>query len=88
MLFRRDAGHRLEPVGEVGRPLLHRPVLHRVRHHAGDVRIQVLAQLHRPFQRLIRLLGQPLPHHTVIEHHAAEQLGDFLRRHAAFFRHA
>ena len=40
MLFGGDARHRLEPMGEVGRALLDRPVLHGVGHHARDLRVQ------------------------------------------------
>ena len=40
VLFGCDAGHGLEPVGEVGRALGQRPILHRVCDHVSDGRVE------------------------------------------------
>ena len=44
MLFRRHAGHWLEPVREVGCSFFDRPVFHRVRHDIGDIWFQRRAE--------------------------------------------
>ena len=72
MLFRRDTGHGLEPVGKMGDPLLHRPILHGVCHHIGHAGIQLFSKLHGPAQGFIGVLGKTLFHHLVIEYHTAK----------------
>ena len=52
------AGQRLEPVGVVGRALLHRPLLHRLGDRVGQRRVERLAARERPLQRLVDVLGQ------------------------------
>ena len=79
MLFGGDAGHRLEPVGEMGASALDGPVLHGVGHGVGDVDVELLAVLDRVPEGPVGLLGQALPHRAVIEHHAAEDVGEFVR---------
>ena len=74
VLLRRDARHGLEPVGEMGSPLLDGPILHSVGHHVGDTDIQTLADAHSRHQGAIGILGQPLPHHRVVEHLDSENL--------------
>ena len=79
-----DAGHRLEPVGEVGRALFNRPVLHCIGDHAGDLRIQRRALANGALERLVYVLGQPFLHHRFVENHAAEQLRNLIH---AFLSH-
>ena len=73
MLFRREAGHGLEPVGEMGCALLHRPFLH----GGGD------GICHRDIERSAVMDGLPdglvggfreaLAHHGVTEDKTSEQ---------------
>ncbi len=72
MLLGRQAGQRLEPVGEVGGAVLDRPVLHRGRDHVGHLRVQRLAPVDRPQQALVDLLRQPLAHDGTGKHIGAE----------------
>ena len=75
MLFRGNAGHRLEPVGVVGRALADGPVFHRVGDDVRDRLIERGALCHRLFERLEHVLGQTFLHDGFIEHHTAEQFG-------------
>ena len=79
-----DAGHRLEPVGEVGHALFNRPVLHRIGDHAGDLRIQRRALANGALERLVYVLGQPFLHNRLVENHAAEQFRNLIH---AFLSH-
>ena len=81
MLFRRDAGHGLEPVREVGDALFDRPVLHGVGHDVGHLQVQGLSVLNGLAQRFIGVLGQALAHCRVAKDQAAKQFRDV--RHAA-----
>ena len=76
VLLGRQAGHRLEPVGVVGRPPLHRPFLHRGGHDVGHVRVERGPLLDRVAQGLVHVLGQARPHHFIGEHIGAEELAD------------
>ena len=69
-----DARHWLEPVGKMRRALFDRPILHGVRHHTRYIGFQRPAFRHGLSQRLICLLRQPFPHHTVIKDQASEYL--------------
>ena len=60
----------------MGRAVLHGPVLHGVGHHIGHVQLQMGAQGHGLFQRLVHVFGQAGLHDGVVEHHAAEQVGN------------
>ena len=74
MLFRRDAGHGLEPVGVMGRAALDRPVLHGVRHHGSDLRGQTLVVMDRVDDLLIGLVRQAGLHDRLGKHHGTEYL--------------
>ena len=76
VLFRRDAGHRLEPMGVVGRALGDRPVLHCIGNHVCDGRVERPAFINCLLKRLVDILGQTFLHHVFIENHAAEHLRD------------
>ena len=52
-----DAGQRLEPMGEMGSAFFNSPVFHGVCDDASGIRIQLLTQFHRPFQRTIGIFG-------------------------------
>ena len=58
VLLGRDAGQRLEDVGEVGRPVLHGPVLHGRGDGVADARVQRQPLADRLLQRLEDGLGQ------------------------------
>ena len=62
MLLRRDAGKGLKPVGIMGRPVLHRPVLHGLGHHVRHGRRKLAALIHNFCNFIIDALGQPLSH--------------------------
>ena len=68
MLLRRYAGQWLEPVGIMGRAVVHRPLLHRVSNHVRDGGIQLVSLLDGLLQLLIRILGETLSHHRVVKH--------------------
>ena len=74
VLFGGDARHGLEPVGEVGGALLHRPVLHGVGDHVGNAHVQRMAEADGLDQRLIRFFGQPLLHDLTVEYVGCENL--------------
>jgi hypothetical protein len=67
MLLGRQPGHRLEDVAEVGRPLLDRPVLHRVGDRVGGGWVQRLTLLDRRLQRLEHRLREPRLLHLLRE---------------------
>src|SRR5262249_33220196 len=71
-----QAGHWVEQVREVGRPLFDRPVLHGVGNCVGDLRVQRGAELDRLLQRLEDWLGQPLALDRLGEDVLAEQVLD------------
>ena len=74
MLFRRYAGHGLEPVGIMGRALFQGPILHGVGHHARNGRVQRAAFLHGALQRLIGFLWQALLHHGIVKYGLAKSI--------------
>lgn len=74
VLFCSDPRHWLEPVGKMRRTLFDRPILHGVRHHIRYISFQRSAFRHGLSQRLICLLRQPFPHHTVIKDQTSEYL--------------
>ena len=81
MLFRRDSGHRLKPVCEMGRSLFNRPILHRIRNHICHRIVQPLSYFHRTLQLLIRLFRKPLPHHRIIENIRSKNSCDRIHKH-------
>ncbi len=76
MLLGRQAGHRLEPVREVGGPVLHGPLAHRGGDDVGDRRVERRALLDRIPQGLVDVLRQPRLHDLVGEDVDPEQLPD------------
>ena len=80
VLLGRQAGHRLEPVGEVRRPVLHRPFAHRGRDHVGDRRVERSAFLDRVSQRFVDIFGQTCLHHLIGKDIDAEKLTDRRRQ--------
>ena len=69
-----DAGEGLEPVGVVGGPLLHRPVLHGVGHNVGGGHADVAPVLHHVHDLPEHPLGQALPHDGGAEDVGTEDL--------------
>ena len=78
MLLGGDAGHRLEPVREVRRAVLQRPLLHRVCHDICHIDLQRRVLIDRLLQRLVHVLRQFCPHDPVIEDERPEQLGNLI----------
>ena len=76
VLLGRQAGHRLEPVGVVGGPALHGPLLHRGGGAVGDVRVERDAPLDRGAEGLVDRLGEARAHDLVGEDVDPEQLPD------------
>ena len=58
MLFRCQARQGLEDVGEVRRPALERPLLHRLRDRIGQRDVERLAVLERGLELLVDVLRQ------------------------------
>ena len=77
VLFRRDTGHRLEPVGIMGGTVFQRPFLHRMSHYIRNIQVKRLAFLNRLFQRLIGTLGQTFLHRRIVEYKTAKNLRYF-----------
>ena len=69
-----DAGHGLEPVGEVGGALFNGPVLHGVGDHRCHIGVQVLAQLDGFLQGLIGILGQARFHSGIVKNHGRKDI--------------
>ena len=67
MLFRGEAGERVEHVGVVIRAAFHGPGFHGVGHHVGHVGIEASAEIDGGAQRLVHGLGQIAPHGLVVE---------------------
>ena len=78
VLFRRHAGHWLEPVGVVCCAFGHRPVLHRRCHYRSNVSINGRTFPHGFLQLSVNVLGQTFLHHGLVKDHAAEQLRNIL----------
>ena len=74
MLLRRDAGQRLEPVGVMGRAMLHCPVLHRLCHNVRCRVVQLTAMLHDAFHFRERFFGKTLLHLSKGEYIFSKQL--------------
>ena len=69
MLFRRDAGQRLEPMGKMGGSVLHSPGAHGIRHGIGYREIQLLSFADGLLQTVIDIRGQARTHDFVVEYH-------------------
>ena len=76
VFFGGQAGHGLEPVREVGRALLDRPLLHDSGHCVSHVQFQVRAVLAGLAHCFVYILGETLPHDFVVEYHASIDFGD------------
>ena len=74
MLLRRDAGKRLEPVGIMGRAVLHRPVLHLLGNYVGGRLGQLAALVHHRYHLFVHILRQSLFHLAEREHVLTENL--------------
>ena len=73
-------GHRLEPVGEMGRAVFHGPLPHRGRDDVGDRRIERSTFLDRVPEGLVDVLRQPRLHDFVGEDVDAEKLANRRRQ--------
>ena len=67
MLLGGNAGHRLKPVGIVGRALIDGPFLHLMGNDIGQAGIQILALLNGLLQLRIHLFREALPHDAVVK---------------------
>ena len=72
VLFGGYARKGLEPVGIVGSAFFYCPVLHCVCHNVCNRRVYGLTRSNGFCQGFIDLLGKPLTHDLVVEHHASE----------------
>ena len=83
------AGHRLEPVGEMGGAPLNGPVLHGVGNVVGDGQIQSGLIFNALLPGAEGIGGEVLPHRVLVEDHASKQLGEIcgFRFHRAFSFH-
>ena len=79
-----DAGHRLEPVRVMGCTLADRPVLHCRCNNSSNISVDRGALAHGLLQLLVNVLGKTFFHHSVVKHHAAEQLGNIRNAHEWF----
>ena len=79
-----DAGHRLEPVRVMGCTLTDRPVLHCRCNNSSNIGVDRGALAHGLLQLLVNVLGKTFFHHSVVKHHAAEQLGNIRNAHEWF----
>ena len=76
VFFCRYAGQRLEPVREVGRAFLQRPLLHRVGDRVGDLGIQAAAITDGLLQLFKCVFGQTLTHLLFVEYHGSKQFAN------------
>ena len=72
-----DAGHGLEPMGEMGGALFHGPLLHGLGDLIGGGNIQRGAFRDALFPGLVRGGRKALLHGLLVKDHAAEQFGEF-----------
>ena len=79
VLFGGEAGHGLEPVGEMGGAVLHGPLLHGHRHRVGHAALQRQVLVDGPAQGFVNVLGQLFPHDAVAKHQTAVQFRHILR---------
>ena len=86
MLLGGNAGHWLEPMGEMSGALLNRPILHGVGHNARHLRVERRSLPHRLLQRFIDILGQSFLHDGLVKDHAAKQFGNFLHSNLSHLR--
>ena len=71
-----DAGHGLEPMGEMGGALFDSPVLHGVCDYGRGGAVKTLAVLNGTLHLLEYVLGEPCAHNGVVENHGAKKFGD------------
>ena len=84
VLFGGDAGQRLEPMGEVRRAVLHRPILHRGGHGISDVAVQTRALGDGLAQGIVHAGGQPRLHNAVVKYQASEEFRDCVHNQDSF----
>ena len=70
VLFSGEAGHRLEPVGEMGGAVFHCPLFHSYGYGIRHLQFQVGAVLNGFFQSFINIFGKLIPHDFVIKYQA------------------
>ncbi len=80
MLFSGNAGHRLEPVSEVGSSLFDRPFLHCGSDFIRYLTVQRPSLFDGSLQRVIRLGRQPRLHDTVVKDKTSKDLGYFFHK--------
>jgi hypothetical protein len=74
VLLRRQAGQRLEHVGEVRRTLLERPLLHRLGDLVGELGVQGLPRFQNALQLAIGVTREPILLDLLREHVGAERV--------------
>ena len=80
VFFGGQSRHGLEPMSEMGRALLHRPILHRARDDIRGLEGEGTVVVAAVFELPIGLLGQAAAHDGVAEHHAAENFGHYHKK--------
>ena len=79
MLFGGEAGHGLEPVGEVGGAVLNGPVLHAFGNFVGGVQLERGAVLEALLPGHHGVAGDVLGHGCLVEDVDAKQAGDLFK---------
>ena len=87
MLLGRKSGHRLEPVCEMRRAMLDRPLLHHRRNRIRHVKLQMAAVFNCLMNRLIYVLRQTFLHNLIVEYQAAEDFRNGFHKIKSFFFH-
>ena len=85
MLFRRDAGHGLEPVGVVGGALFQRPCLHCVCHCVCHVYVQWFSGADSVLEGGVSLAAHALRHGAVAEHQLAEAFSQIVHNNSPLY---
>ena len=79
VLLRRDAGHGLEPVGEMGGAFFHGPLLHGLSDLIGGGEVQGRPLRYALLPGAVRRRGETLLHSAFIKYQTPKQLRQFLR---------
>ena len=79
VLLRRDAGHGLEPVGEMGGAFFHGPLLHGLSDLIGGGEVQGRPLRHALLPGAVRRRGETLLHSAFVKYQTPKQLRQFLR---------
>jgi len=85
MFFSRDTGKRLEPVGKMGRTVLHSPILHSLCNHVRRLQGQLAALGHNSHNFSVYTLGKSLLHLAGCKHLTGENIV-YIDQFAHFFR--